>query len=87
MHSRQKRCQQKAEKVTVSVRAIFPTTDLACKVREREYCYEMKVIQAFSWMLFALFSFGFIILITLVNQAERFGRPDVWEGPIQELGG
>ncbi|KAJ6613428.1 hypothetical protein B0H10DRAFT_2048424 [Mycena sp. CBHHK59/15] len=55
-------------------------------IHEREYCYEMKVIQAFSWMLFVIFSFAFLILIALVNQAERFGRYKIWEEPIQELG-
>ncbi|KAJ7700113.1 hypothetical protein B0H17DRAFT_279681 [Mycena rosella] len=56
------------------------------EIRQREFCYEMKVIQAFSWMLFVLFSFAFGILLALVSQAERFGRPDIWQEPIQELG-
>ncbi|KAJ6539360.1 hypothetical protein B0H19DRAFT_1178653 [Mycena capillaripes] len=56
------------------------------EIRQREYCYEMKVIQAFSWMLFVLFSFAFAILLALVSQAQRFGRPDIWRDPIQELG-
>ncbi|KAF8655279.1 hypothetical protein AX16_003178 [Volvariella volvacea WC 439] len=51
----------------------------------RAYCYEMKVIQAFSWMLFVLFSIGFVILMMLVHQAERFGRFKIWEEPIREL--
>jgi len=55
-------------------------------IRQREYCYEMKVIQAFSWMLFVLFSLAFVILHALVSQAQRFGRPDIWREPIQELG-
>ncbi|KAJ7498909.1 hypothetical protein FB451DRAFT_1203439 [Mycena latifolia] len=55
-------------------------------IRQREWCYEMKVTQAFSWMLFVLFSFAFCILLALVSQAERFGRPDIWREPIQELG-
>ncbi|KAJ7180102.1 hypothetical protein C8R43DRAFT_387703 [Mycena crocata] len=54
--------------------------------RQREWCYEMKVIQAFSWMIFVLFSLAFGILLALVSQAERFGRPDIWSEPIQELG-
>jgi len=55
-------------------------------IRQREYCYEMKVIQAFSWMCFVLFSFAFICLLALVSQAQRFGRPYIWREPIQELG-
>ncbi|KAF8897546.1 hypothetical protein BD779DRAFT_1667507 [Infundibulicybe gibba] len=49
------------------------------------FCYEMKVIQAFSWMLFVLFTLAFIILLTLVDQAQRYGRRDIWEEPIREL--
>ncbi|CAK5275612.1 unnamed protein product [Mycena citricolor] len=56
------------------------------QIRQREYCYEMKVIQAFSWMIFVMFSFAFGILLSLVQQAERFGRVNIWEEPIQELG-
>lgn len=28
----------------------------------------------------------FIILLTLVTQAQRWGRPHIWEEPIRELG-
>ncbi|KAJ7068287.1 hypothetical protein C8F01DRAFT_1117613 [Mycena amicta] len=56
------------------------------QIREREYCYEMKVIEAFSWMIFILFTLGFAILMSLVNQAQRFGRHTIWSDPIQELG-
>ncbi|ESK96016.1 hypothetical protein Moror_7361 [Moniliophthora roreri MCA 2997] len=52
----------------------------------RQYCYETKVIQAFSWMLFILFVIAFIILLSLVSQAQRFGRWNIWAEPIQELG-
>jgi len=50
------------------------------------YCYEMKVIQAFSWMIFVLCSFAFIILLQLITQAQRFGRWNIWYEPIKELG-
>lgn len=43
----------------------------------------MKVIQAFSWMLFVLFTAAFIILMQLVSQAEKFGRYKIWEEPIR----
>ncbi|KAF8974550.1 hypothetical protein BDZ97DRAFT_1774247 [Flammula alnicola] len=49
------------------------------------YCYEMKVIQAFSWALFAMFVVAFLILFQLVAQAERFGRYRIWTEPIREL--
>ncbi|KAJ3758422.1 hypothetical protein F5880DRAFT_1472212 [Lentinula raphanica] len=52
----------------------------------QSYCYEMKVIQAFSWMIFVLCSFAFIILMQLITQAQRFGRYLIWYEPIQNLG-
>ncbi|KAJ3894141.1 hypothetical protein GG344DRAFT_41715 [Lentinula edodes] len=55
-------------------------------VSAQSYCYEMKVIQAFSWMIFVLCSFAFIILLQLVTQAQRFGRYLIWYEPIQNLG-
>ncbi|PBK69640.1 uncharacterized protein ARMOST_05341 [Armillaria ostoyae] len=52
----------------------------------QSYCYEMKVIEAFSWMNFVLFAISFIILLALVTQAQKFGRYDIWRDPIKELG-
>ncbi|KIY71415.1 hypothetical protein CYLTODRAFT_418808 [Cylindrobasidium torrendii FP15055 ss-10] len=50
------------------------------------YCYEMKIIEAFSWLLFCLIAIAFLILLRLVTQAQGFGRVDIWRDPIQELG-
>lgn len=50
-----------------------------------EFCYEMKVIEAFSWMLFVLFAIALYMVLRLVTEAERFGRYDIWWAPIQEL--
>ncbi|GLB33822.1 hypothetical protein LshimejAT787_0107060 [Lyophyllum shimeji] len=50
------------------------------------YCYEMKVIQAFSWMLFALNTLALLILFRLVSLAQMFGRYAIWREPIRELG-
>ncbi|KAF7332220.1 hypothetical protein MKEN_00103000 [Mycena kentingensis (nom. inval.)] len=55
-------------------------------IRQRSYCYEMKVIQAFSWMIFVLFTAGWVILMNLIAQAQRLGRMNIWREPIQELG-
>ena len=49
----------------------------------QSFCYEMKVVQAFSWALFALFTIAFLILLQLVSQAERFGRYNIWSEPIR----
>ncbi|KAJ3505949.1 hypothetical protein NLJ89_g7144 [Agrocybe chaxingu] len=51
----------------------------------QSYCYQMKVVQAFSWALFALFVIAFWILMRLVHQAQRYGRYHIWEEPIREL--
>ncbi|KAK2466222.1 hypothetical protein APHAL10511_001864 [Amanita phalloides] len=51
----------------------------------QDYCYEMKVIQAFSWMNFVLFAFALIILMQLITQAQMFGRFNIWVEPIREL--
>jgi len=50
------------------------------------YCYEMKVIQAFSWMLFILNSIAVLVLFRLAGQAQMFGRYEIWREPIRELG-
>lgn len=47
------------------------------------YCYEMKVIQAFSWALFIMFVVALWILFQLAAQAERFGRYQIWREPIR----
>jgi len=46
----------------------------------------MKVIQAFSWMIFVLIASAFAILVALVSQAQSFGRHEIWYEPIRELG-
>jgi len=58
------------------------TGDMAAQA----YCYEMKVTQAFSWMLFVLNAMALIILFRLVSLAQMFGRYDIWREPIRELG-
>ncbi|KAG6814191.1 hypothetical protein H0H92_000868 [Tricholoma furcatifolium] len=47
------------------------------------YCYEMKVVQAFSWMLFCINAIALYILFRLVIQAQMFGRFDIWNEPIR----
>lgn len=52
-------------------------------VLERQWCREMKVIQAFSWMDFVLYVFALITLIVLVSRAQAFGRYNIWREPIR----
>jgi hypothetical protein len=49
------------------------------------YCYEMKVIEAFSWMTFVLMAFALIVLFQLAAHAQMFGRFNIWYEPIREL--
>jgi len=55
-------------------------------ILQKDYCRQIKIIEAFSWILFVFFTIAFYILLKLVNQAQRFGRRNVWNDPIQELG-
>ncbi len=52
-------------------------------VTAQGWCREMKVTQAFSWMLFVSFAIAFITLLALVFRAQAFGRYDIWEEPIR----
>jgi len=54
-------------------------------ISSRLYCQEMKVIQAFSWALFALFVIAFFILVQLASHAVKMGRQTIWDEPIREL--
>jgi len=49
------------------------------------FCYEMKVVQAFSWALFIGCILALYILFQLVDLAQRFGRYHIWREPIREL--
>ncbi|KII95196.1 hypothetical protein PLICRDRAFT_34035 [Plicaturopsis crispa FD-325 SS-3] len=49
------------------------------------YCYEMKVIEAFSWMAFVITILYFVVLWTLANRAQALGRRYVWIEDIREL--
>jgi len=51
-----------------------------------EYCNEMRVIEAFSWVLFGVFTIFFLIVANLTSIAvERGGRPYAWREPMIEL--
>lgn len=66
-----------------SLSGTVPTKDGS--ISARSYCYEMRVIEAFSWMLFALFVIFLWILISLTTRAQALGRPYAWSEPIIEL--
>jgi len=55
-------------------------------ISAKQHCYEMKVIQAFSWMLFGIFMIFLCVLVTLTSRAASLGRPNIWNEPIQEVG-
>ncbi|KAJ3542396.1 hypothetical protein NM688_g5976 [Phlebia brevispora] len=54
-------------------------------ISTKSWCYEMRVIEAFSWMLFALFVIFLWIIITLTTRAQAMGRVYAWSEPIFEL--
>lgn len=47
------------------------------------FCYQMKVVQAFSWALFIGFVLGLYILFQLVDRARITGRHYIWSDPIR----
>ncbi|TFY78851.1 hypothetical protein EWM64_g5164 [Hericium alpestre] len=51
----------------------------------RAYCYEFKVLEAFSWMIFVLLTFFLIFVIQLANQSQIMGRPFIWREDINDL--
>lgn len=53
---------------------------------QKQWCEEEKVIQAFSWTIFCFLVIAFIILLQLTSQAKKFGRYNIWQEPIRELG-
>ncbi|KAJ8595983.1 hypothetical protein M405DRAFT_806219 [Rhizopogon salebrosus TDB-379] len=55
-------------------------------ISAQTYCYEMKVIEALSWTIFILFTFFFIILISLTSRAVAFGRYYAWREHVSQLG-
>ncbi|KAI0921853.1 hypothetical protein AcW1_004284 [Taiwanofungus camphoratus] len=54
-------------------------------ISTKSWCYEMKVIEAFSWMIFCLFAIFLWILIALTSRARVLGHPFAWAEPIFEL--
>ncbi|OCH94068.1 hypothetical protein OBBRIDRAFT_748297 [Obba rivulosa] len=54
-------------------------------ISTRAWCYEMKVIEAFSWMNFCLFAIFLWAVIALTARSKVLGRPYAWGEPIFEL--
>jgi len=61
------------------------TTKSGGTVSTKSWCYEMKVIEAFSWMIFCLYAIFLWVLIALTSRARVFGLPYAWRAPIFEL--
>jgi len=51
----------------------------------RGYCYEMKVVEGFSWALFVLFAIFFMLVIALTSRAVAMGNRYAWSEPIVDL--
>ncbi|KAI6119334.1 hypothetical protein EDD16DRAFT_1831305 [Pisolithus croceorrhizus] len=52
----------------------------------RSYCYQMKVMEAFSWALFISLLGFIVIVICLTSRAIAFGRRYAWTEHISQLG-
>jgi len=63
--------------------AMMPTKN--GEISTKSWCYEMKVIEAFSWMIFCLYAIFLWILISLTSRARVMGLPYAWRAPIFEL--
>ncbi|THH33620.1 hypothetical protein EUX98_g604 [Antrodiella citrinella] len=61
------------------------TTTKNGSISSKSYCYEMRVMQAFSWMLFSLLTIFLIIVISRTTAAQALGRRYAWSEPIVEL--
>jgi len=63
-----------------------PTKNSSQTLSAYRYCNEMRVIEAFSWVLFGVFAIFFVIVINLTSIAvQRGGRPYAWREPMIEL--
>jgi len=51
----------------------------------RAYCYEMKVIEGFSWAIFVLFAIFFILVVALTSRSAAMGNRYAWSDPITDL--
>jgi len=54
-------------------------------ISSKSFCYEMRVLEAFSWMIFATSAIFLWILIALTSRARALGRPYAWSEPVIEL--
>ncbi|KAG6335641.1 hypothetical protein ID866_3457 [Astraeus odoratus] len=59
-----------------------PTNDGTMSARS--YCYQMKVLEAFSWALFI--SCFVVVVVSLTSRAVAFGRRFAWSEHISQLG-
>jgi len=51
----------------------------------REYCYQMKVIESFSFAIFVTFILSFFLVIALASRSKNMGNHHAWSDPIQDL--
>jgi len=64
----------------------IPTKNETKTISSFLYCNEMRVIEAFSWVLFGVFAIFFVVVINLTTIAiQRGGRPFAWSEPMLEL--
>ncbi|KAI0068862.1 hypothetical protein BV25DRAFT_54514 [Artomyces pyxidatus] len=54
-------------------------------INARSYCYEAKIVEAFSWSLFGILTIFLIMVIALATKCQAVGRHRVWSEHINEL--
>lgn len=54
-------------------------------ITEKGFCYESKVVEAFSWTIFLCFAIFFVIVVSLANKSKVLGAPDIWYDPVNFL--
>ncbi|KIM90814.1 hypothetical protein PILCRDRAFT_811303 [Piloderma croceum F 1598] len=51
----------------------------------RAYCYEMKVVEGFSWAISILFSMFSVLVVALTSRSVAMGNRYAWSDPIIDL--
>ncbi|KZV75084.1 hypothetical protein PENSPDRAFT_681281 [Peniophora sp. CONT] len=54
-------------------------------VSSRSICYAIKIVEAFSWTIFAMLVIAFVIVINRTASARVLGHPDAWSEPMDNL--
>ncbi|KAI0036832.1 hypothetical protein K488DRAFT_81818 [Vararia minispora EC-137] len=54
-------------------------------ISAESFCYESRIVEAFSWTIFLCLAIAFVILVSLANKSKVLGHPDIWYEPVDWL--